>query len=226
MVVLHFPFLFFQQMNHAVPGSSFSPRMDRYLECEVPSPSQWSDPCCSPPSLHSPAHLSADLEKLKEEPFSPSSATHTLLLQSHCPMSREGLETSINLAELLEENTALVTQVRQQQLQQQQQQESNTKTSDSIATAFLTLDSFVDVKKEVEEEHAISSSSNLLVSTSTTTVVSSGGGTCLPAPASSLGSHQGSTARDCLRTVELMALDHCWQDVQRVSSKLCIPKGQ
>ncbi|KAK8377357.1 hypothetical protein O3P69_013768 [Scylla paramamosain] len=65
---------YYPEMNQAVPGgASLSPGHEgAYGECQVPSPSQWSDPCYSPPSFHSPQHLPGELEKVKEEPFSPS----------------------------------------------------------------------------------------------------------------------------------------------------------
>ncbi|XP_068226702.1 LOW QUALITY PROTEIN: DNA-binding protein D-ETS-4-like [Palaemon carinicauda] len=130
--------LLYAEMNQAVPGAptSLSPGHEGgYGECQVPSPSQWSDPCYSPQSFHSPQHLPVELEKVKEEPFSyltlPASPPH--LSPSSAPPSanpslhgvspygrppsgaghvikKDPYESSINLSDLLNENQTLVQQ--------------------------------------------------------------------------------------------------------------------
>ena len=55
---------------------------DMFMENrEVPSPSQYTDPSCSPPSMHSPVHYTAEVEKLdnflKEEPASPYASNNS-----------------------------------------------------------------------------------------------------------------------------------------------------
>ena len=110
-------------------------------QCQVPSPSQWLDPCRSPPSLHSPPHYPADLDKLKEEPYSPAPQYTTLnsppKLTSLTPttmpaltplpptpattprgdyspqgiIKKEGYEPSINIADLIAENNLLVSSI-------------------------------------------------------------------------------------------------------------------
>lgn len=80
-------------MNQAVPGVSLSPGHEGggYGECQVPSPSQWSDPCYSPPSFHSPQHLPGELDKVKEEPFSPPPSTTYVSLPPSPPTSHLSL---------------------------------------------------------------------------------------------------------------------------------------
>lgn len=129
--------LLYAEMNQAVPGASLSPGHEGgYGECQVPSPSQWSDPCYSPPSFHSPQHLPVELEKVKEEPFSPSSVASYLTLPPSPPTphlspsathhgaspyarpstggghvtKQDAYESCINLAELLNDNQSLIQQ--------------------------------------------------------------------------------------------------------------------
>ncbi|KAL7641434.1 UNVERIFIED_CONTAM: hypothetical protein RMT77_008574 [Armadillidium vulgare] len=230
--------LSYTEMNHAVPGSyvtSFSPRMEHYFECEVPSPSHWSDLCRSPPSFHSPTHCPSDLEKLKEEPLSPCAATHFSLLQFNRPMSREDYENSISLTELLEENASLVKQhpqasyhqQQQQQLQeqhqlhqqlqqQQQQQQPNTKLDEEPYGGSEYLD---NIKKETTEQEVTSVLFDYGSPSSSSTT------TCSPYLSVTTTVSQPQVAvGDSLRTVELMALDYYRQYVQKVSIKLGIAK--
>lgn len=128
--MIHTPY--YLEMNQAVPGgTSLSPGHEgAYGECQVPSPSQWSDPCYSPPSFHSPQHLPGELEKVKEEPFSPSPPSCPNFPPSPQPhhhvspygrpqqqvvAKKEAYETSLNLSELLAENQVLTN--THQQLQ-------------------------------------------------------------------------------------------------------------
>lgn len=85
--------LLYSEMNQAVPGVSLSPGHEGggYGECQVPSPSQWSDPCYSPPSFHSPQHLPGELDKVKEEPFSPPPSTTYVSLPPSPPTSHLSL---------------------------------------------------------------------------------------------------------------------------------------
>ncbi|XP_018019301.1 uncharacterized protein LOC108675784 isoform X2 [Hyalella azteca] len=66
----------YSTVNQMMPSNGFGSPVsppDLHFECrEVPSPSQYSDPSFSPPSLHSPPHFLPDQDTLlKEEPLSP-----------------------------------------------------------------------------------------------------------------------------------------------------------
>ena len=265
-------------MNQAVPNSTYSPNCQNFdlyevpspihsnnssppahsqlsphqvpsPNCQVPSPSQWLDPCRSPPSLHSPSHLPADLEKIKEEPYSPAPQYITLsppgltplnpsnVTSMSSPMSnmsslsvpspprmdfspqpikKEGYEPSINLGELLAENTNLISSHGTQQVQYrdemqhqnihhnnhlQMQQNLHERENQDLKPSLLNqhtrheqfLDSLVDIKQEVEDEQT---------------------------------QQRGTSRNEVLEVVGLLALEHARRDATSIAQFLQIPIGE
>lgn len=240
-------------MNQAVPGgASLSPGHEGGYggECQVPSPSQWSDPCYSPPSFHSPQHLPGELDKVKEEPFSPSPPTSCAalppspVLHHVSPYARpqvnpkmEGFETSLNLSELLAENQALKSlhqpapsyppypdhpflRGRLEDNSFQKKMALSYKMSPPSSNSSSDGLGFLDMLMDVKQE--------------VEEEVSVGSPPAAPAPPVAPVAPTPPIApappsiyqRDILDTVEQLALEHARRDVQRISNSLKIPRGE
>nr|XP_045618638.1 ets DNA-binding protein pokkuri-like isoform X2 [Procambarus clarkii] len=244
--------LLYSEMNQAVPGGvSMSPGHEGgYGECQVPSPSQWSDPCYSPPSFHSPQHLPGELEKVKEEPFSPSPPSNCGTLPPSPPaphraspyarpqpnLKKEGFEASLSLSELLAENQVLANVHPQAALYApypdhpllRGRLEDNTFQKKMAALPYKSPSpssmndglGFLDMLVDVKQEEEEEVS-----------VGSSCGSPAVPANNHATSAAVASAAaaaaacqRDILETVEQLALEHARRDVQRVSDSLNIPR--
>ena len=127
-----FVYQMIQSMSNTGFRSPISPP-ESFLECnrEVPSPSQYSDPSPSPPSMHSPSHnFCSEADKfenfLKEEPASPYNGTFATTLQHQSNVAADNsFQISNNnlLAQATDQQQQHCHQQQQQQYQMQQQQQ-------------------------------------------------------------------------------------------------------